>query len=287
MSGAAATEKVQPAALTDALQAAATRCGRLSDEQIRAMRRRRRGTVAMAVSTTGALALAFVGGDWFKPVPAAIPTWDRVLATRAGERGTLRLADGSTVLLSGATQVQVSYGGDRRTARLLAGRAFFDVTHDPARPFTVRAGITETRVLGTAFDLDLTRRQVALAVYRGAVGFAPVGAAAKSRGVVIRAGYRSAISGGAIAAPIPFDPSLPDWRQGWIDTAGMRLDDLVEMLDREGKVRIAVPREPLASTKVFGRFRTNNPRQLLGAIGEGFGFTVVDAGERLTLEPAG
>lgn len=278
---------VEAAALTDALQAAASRHGRLSDDQIRAMRRRRRASVTMAASATGALALAFVGADWLKQTPAAPAAWERTLATRAGERGTLTLADGSTVRLSGATRVQVRYVGSRRSARLLAGQAYFDVAHDPARPFTVRAGETQARVLGTAFDLDLTRRQVALSVFRGAVGFDPLGSAATSHGVVVRAGYRSSISGGKASVPTRFDPDLPDWRQGWIDTSGMRLDDLARVLDRQGTVRIATPAEPLASTKVFGRFRTDNPRQLLGAIGEGFGFTVVDNGERLTLRPAG
>lgn len=287
MNRAAVAEPVEPAALTDALQAAASRYGRLSDEQIRAMRRRRRTAVTMAASATGALALAFVGADWLKPAPIAPAVWERTLATRAGEMGTLRLTDGSTVKLSGATKVRVRYAGNQRSAQLLAGQAYFDVAHDPSRPFTVRAGASETRVLGTAFDLDLTRRQVALAVYRGAVGFDPVDPARKPKGVVVRAGYRSNIAGGVAAAPVRFDPELPDWRQGWIDTAGMRLDDLAEMLDRQGNVRIATPREPLASTRVFGRFRTDNPRQLLGAMGEGFGFRVRDAGDRLTLEPAG
>jgi transmembrane sensor len=83
-----------------------------------------------------------------------------------------------------------------------------------------------------------------------------------------------------------FDPVLPDWRSGWIDTAGMRLDDLVEILDRQGGVRIARPPEPLASTTVFGRFRTDRPDQLLKAIGSGFGFTVVEGQGALTLKTA-
>ncbi|MEG8042001.1 FecR domain-containing protein [Sphingomonas sp. LR59] len=143
----------------------------------------------------------------------------------------MTLADGSTVSLNGATRLRIVYADRQRRAELLAGQAFFDVQHDVSRPFVVRAGASETRVLGTAFDLDLTRTQVALAVYRGAVGFDPVGT---PRGVVVRAGYRSAVRGGVAAAPTRFDPVLPDWRKGWIDTAGMRLDDLVEILDRQG-----------------------------------------------------
>jgi transmembrane sensor len=267
-------------ALGEALRQAAARCGRLSDEQVRALRRRRRAVAAGIGGLGAALGALWLGGTaWLAPTrPAA--TWTRTLATRAGERGTLTLADGSTVRLNGATRVRVTYRGGERRAELLAGQAFFDVRHDAARPFTAVAGRTSARVLGTAFDLDLTQRRVALSVYRGAVGFDPAGA----RGVVVRAGYRSSITAGAASTPARFDASLPDWRAGWVDTAGMRLDDLVEALDRAG-AHVAAPREPLASTRVFGRFRTDRPRALLGAIGAGFGFGVVERDGELVLEP--
>ncbi|PTQ60788.1 FecR family protein [Sphingomonas sp. PP-CE-3G-477] len=274
---------VTEAALADALQTAAVRCGRLSDEQVRSLRRRRRSAIAAVATAPVAIALLFVGGGRFVGNPAVPTVSTRILATRAGERTTVTLADGSTVALNGATRLRIVYADGQRRAELLAGQAFFDVRHDVARPFVVRAGASETRVLGTAFDLDLTRTQVALAVYRGAVGFDPVGA---PRGVVVRAGYRSAVRSGVAAAPTKFDPALPDWRKGWIDTTGMRLDDLVEVLDRQGGVRIARPREPLASTTVFGRFRTDRPHQLLKAIGSGFGFTVVERQGALALETA-
>ena len=279
---------VTDAALTDALRTAAVRCGRLSDEQVRALRRRRRSVVAAAMAPV--VAVLLVIGIRVPPRPAAtMPSPSpQLFATRAGQHGTVTLADGTTVQLNGATQMRVVYTDTGRSAQLLSGQAFFDVRHDAERPFVVRAGASRTRVLGTAFDLDLTRRQVALAVYRGAVGFDPVDprSAGGANGVVVRAGYRSSIEGGVAAPPTRFDPALADWRQGWIDTAGMRLDDLVEILDRQGGVRIARPAEPLASTTVFGRFRTDHPRQLLGAIGGGFGFAVVERDGGLALETA-
>ncbi len=283
MTAASSGPSVSEAALADALQTAAKRCGRLSDEQVRSLRRRRRSAIAAVATAPVAIALLFVGAGSFSGKPTAAPVSTRMFATRVGERTTVTLADGSTVSLNGATRLRVIYADRQRRAELLAGQAFFDVRHDVSRPFVVRAGASETRVLGTAFDLDVTRTQVALAVYRGAVGFDPVGT---PRGVVVRAGYRSAVRGGVAAAPTRFDPLLPDWRKGWIDTAGMRLDDLVEILDRQGGVRIARPAEPLASTTVFGRFRTDHPSELLNAIGSGFGFTVVERQGALTLETA-
>jgi transmembrane sensor len=157
------------------------------------------------------------------------------------------------------------------------------VQHDVRRPFVVRAGAGEARVLGTAFDVDLTRRRVALSVYRGAVGFEASGRAA---GVVVRAGYRSTLRGGTVAAPAPFDATSSDWRQGWIDTRGMRIDDLVDALGRQSDVAIVPPTGRLAAITVVGRFRADQPRTLLRAIGDEFGFVVVDTPEGLVLKPA-
>lgn len=254
MSAAAPTGAVvEQAVLTEALHAAAARCGRLSDDDVRALRQRRRRGVVGTLAVAGAAMGLIVGVPAWRSEPVAARPWTRTIATRAGEHRLATLTDGTTIRLNGSTRVRVAYSDGRRTAQLYAGQAFFDVRHDRSRPFVVRAASGRVRVLGTAFDLDLTRGQIGLAVYRGAVGFVPAG---KPRGVVVRAGFRSSISGGMVAAPSPFDPTQPDWRRGWIDTAGMRLDDLVEVLDRQGKVRIMRPEEPLASTRVFGRFST-------------------------------
>jgi transmembrane sensor len=273
---------VDHAALNEALQQAAARFGRLSDADVRALRHRRRRTAATMAATLSVAAVA-TGLGWQRQqvAPAEDPHWTRTLATRAGQHGTLTLADGSTIRLNGATRVEVDFGTTRRSARLVAGEAFFDVRHDPARPFTIRAGGGTARVLGTAFDLDMTRRRVALSVYRGAVGFDATAAA--SRGVVVRAGYRSTLSRGTVTAPVRFDPTLPDWRQGWIDTSGMRLDDLAQVLSRQAGVRIVPPEGALASMRVVGRFRTDQPRALLSAIGAGYGFEVVERSGALEL----
>lgn len=276
--GAATWTALDPAIMDEALEVAAERFGRLSDEKVRAMRRRRR-TIASVPAASAILAFLFFAlqpSGVVPPAPAG-----RLFATRPGELGTARLADGSTVRLNGATRMRVTFSTRERSVEMLAGQAFFDVKHEPARPFVVRAGEGEARVLGTAFDIDLSRHRLALAVYRGAVGFGTTGA---EKGVVVRAGYRSRMHGTTVEAPVGFDPTLPDWRQGWIDTDGMRLDDLVDVLGRQRSVAIARPTGALSGIRVAGRFRTDRPGDLLRAIGDGFGFSVRESDGTLILE---
>jgi transmembrane sensor len=271
-------------ALAEALAASAT-VGRLSNQDVRAMRIARRRTLA---SAGAALIVAMVGvGGWLRLAPSPMPAAPMVARyeTPRGQQRAIRLADGSSLRLSGATRVAVTLAGDRREVLLEQGEAYFDVAHDPARPFTVHAGASSARVLGTAFDLDLRRARVELAVYRGAVGFGAEGAGTPR--VVVKAGWRSHFEGGTADAPHRFDTARQDWRQGWLDTEDMTLGDLVEVLNRQGGPLVLPPPPTLAAMPIGGRFRLDDPAQLLEAIGTAYGFQVERRGQALRLSLAG
>lgn len=93
---------------------------------------------------------------------------DAVAAT--GEVGTMRLADGSTMRLAPRSAVAIAMEHRHRKVRILRGSAYFDVTHDPARPFEVTAAGSTTTVLGTAFEVGQKEGgQVGVSVRRGLV----------------------------------------------------------------------------------------------------------------------
>jgi transmembrane sensor len=73
--------------------------------------------------------------------------------TAVGEQQSLHLADGSAVLLNTDTQLSVKLTDRRRLVRLNQGEAFFDVVHDPARPFTVITPEGAVRDVGTKFSV--------------------------------------------------------------------------------------------------------------------------------------
>ena len=75
-----------------------------------------------------------------------------VLATATGERDSLALPDGSSVILGPGSTLSYapSYGTDARTVTL-RGEAYFEVARDDARPFTVIVPGAQIVDLGTAF----------------------------------------------------------------------------------------------------------------------------------------
>lgn len=87
-------------------------------------------------------------------------------------RSYVQIPDGSTALLDEGSTLTVLPGfGDGTREVMLEGRAYFDVEHDPSRPFIVRTGQIVTTVLGTAFlvDTDSQKNQITITVTRGKV----------------------------------------------------------------------------------------------------------------------
>jgi transmembrane sensor len=105
---------------------------------------------------------------------------------KPGEGGhTLRLADGSHADLVGAhSELELVHNTKERVAlRLVAGRAHFEVRHDPARSFVVEAGAQRVEVIGTSFDVERDAQSVAVSVMRGKVRvYGPAGATDVSAG---------------------------------------------------------------------------------------------------------
>jgi transmembrane sensor len=275
-------EVLDDPALGEALNAVAA-IGRLSDDEVRAMRDRRRRALGTGVA---AVLVGVVGiGTWQSGLLQPVMPIVQHIETKRGEQRTVELADGSKVQLDGATSIDVTMDGGSRAVELRRGEAYFDIAHEEQRPFTVRAGAATTRVLGTAFSIDLSQRSVKLAVYRGKVRFG--GADGGKDGVVVPAGWRSSYSGGAVVAPTRFDTRQQDWRQAWVDTDDMVLGELVEALNRRGGRLIAPPPPSLARLPLSGRFKLDDAEELLGAMGEVYGFRVTRERDQLRLIAGG
>jgi len=139
---------------------------------------RRGRTLAAAASVVLAVALAY--GTLVDRVPKARPsTTDRnMYVTGAGERSDLLLTDGTRVRLAPGSQVRVAadFGIARRDV-YLDGEGYFEVVHDASRPFTVYAGNTSVRDIGTAFSVRsyAADSAVQVVVREGEVAVAGVG----------------------------------------------------------------------------------------------------------------
>jgi ferric-dicitrate binding protein FerR (iron transport regulator) len=70
------------------------------------------------------------------------------------KKQTIHLPDGSTAILNADSHLDYPSAFTGRTREIyLSGEAYFDIKHDPSKPFLVHTGKIVTRVLGTAFDI--------------------------------------------------------------------------------------------------------------------------------------
>jgi transmembrane sensor len=190
--------------------------------------------------------------------------------TRTAEVRDVALADGSRLSLGPRTGLDVQLGRDRRRASLLDGEVFFEVAVDRDRPFVVEAAGIEVAVVGTAFDVRVSRTAVTVAVRSGLVdvhsegrGSPPVRLSAGDRVVVDRATRRlkqDRIEPGEVAS----------WRDGRLFVDGVTVADLVEELGRYSEAWIIVADSRLAAQRVTGLFDVNDLDRALAALVQPF-----------------
>jgi transmembrane sensor len=114
--------------------------------------------------------------------------------TSVGQRNSVLLADGSRVVLGPDSRLTVpgDFGAGSRTVEL-RGDAYFDVHHDPARPFAVRIGSALIQDVGTTFTVESDdANATVVTVVTGSVRLRGAGAPADA-GVVLAAGERGSI----------------------------------------------------------------------------------------------
>lgn len=125
----------------------------------------RLGSVRSLVLAGGALAIACV--------VALVAFWPAApgerYATAVGQQTSVALSDGSTMRLDTDSRVSVRYAPGVRRVAVEKGQAFFDVAHDPGRPFIVEADGAQVRAVGTRFDVLKQGRDVVVTLAEGRV----------------------------------------------------------------------------------------------------------------------
>jgi transmembrane sensor len=85
---------------------------------------------------------------------------------------SIQLPDGSEVCLNTHSELKVPKWRKNNERKVyLSGEAFFEVTHNPGRPFIVQTAHTTTRVLGTSFNLKASEMYDVVSLITGKVEF--------------------------------------------------------------------------------------------------------------------
>lgn len=187
---------------------------------------------------------------------------DQVTAT--AEVRPVGLDDGSVVLLGPDSAIAVLYQDTVRRVRLLKGEAFFEVTPDANRPFSVVAHEVETTVLGTSFNVRLSDDGAEVSVKTGLVRV--VNSATPSSPLRLEPGQWARVGGrdGVVRGSLPADQVAP-WLHGQIVARDRPMADVIDELRRYYPGVIVVD-AALRGRRVTGVYNLADPKAALGAI---------------------
>lgn len=198
--------------------------------------------------------------------------------TDVGQQMTFTLPDRSTVQLNTNTELVVAYTERRRGIELLRGEAFFDVEHDPLRPFVIEAGGSAIRAVGTSFAVHLNRDVVRVTVTDGTVEVTQTPAfeepdknssstpGSETRPARVEKGQRLEFDQRAgSVAELPKEEIDRDlaWRQGLLIFDNQSLDEVVREIGRYTDTELIIADGDLDQLRVGGAFRAGDLEAVL------------------------
>jgi transmembrane sensor len=197
--------------------------------------------------------------------------------TALGEQRSMLLPDGSRATLNTASTIEVIMQKGRREVRLVQGEALFEVAHDAARPFVVRAGNALLKDVGTQFNVDIRSNGTTVTVVEGQVA---VDSAATSESTAAQAGHgvgdtvpalilgandRVVVTPAGVGAPqrgVNVAASVA-WTQRQLMFEHRRLSEVAEEFNRYNKDRIDIDSAELERQEVTGVFDAKDPASFL------------------------
>jgi len=232
-----------------------------------------------------AAAVAVVGLRQWQAGSATTPA-ERVLATRVGQRDSLLLSDGSRVVLAPGSRLTVAADFDAGNRVVtLEGAAFFDVRHDDAHPFTVRASRAEIVDVGTAFTVKTDEAgDVAVAVTHGIVALRDASADAR---VELHAGDRGLVRAGTVDVTRGgVTEEETAWTRGQLSYRDAPLSEVRADLRRWYGVTLDVQDSALARLTVTMPAQSDSA-MVMKTIALALGADMVQRGDTLVLTAAG
>lgn len=247
--------------------------------------------ISMAAAVTGILAGSLL---WLRSTarfdPQSAPAVAQHYRTVLGQADSLRLLDGTRVVLAPQSELIVPFGyGDSEREVELRGAAFFDVVHDDSRPFSVKSGGATIRDIGTVFtvrnDVDGSLR---IAVQEGAVLVQREGSST-DEGVLLHEGDLATMAPGEgfIAKRGVVDENESAWTTGRLVFRDASLSDVSSELSRWYGVELQAADSVMASRHLTAEFRGEPLDQIVRELSLALGAVVDRRGDTLVVRSRG
>jgi transmembrane sensor len=235
----------------------------------------------------GLIAAGVAGVAVLKGLDAGSMTY----TTKIGEVSVTSLADGSTITLNTATRITVEFTDKARNVALLEGEALFDVAKDATRPFTVRAGNTLARAVGTSFTVRrLADSPIQVLVREGVVDVSRREGAGDPKPVRLAANTLASsptTRNAQIAASAVPERTVERelaWRGGQIVFEDETLAQAAAQLARYSETRLVIDDPAIGAERITGLFKARDTLGFANAVAASFDLRVETAEGEVRLQ---
>ena len=175
------------------------------------------------------------------------------------------LPDSSQVWLNKNSKLvyEKAFDGNERNVRL-EGEAFFEVQHNPEKPFIILSSESQTKVLGTSFNLRAYPDEslVELSVATGKVAFK---LREQKSEVIVTPGFAAKLNTSTknIAKTSIAEENAWAWKTGKLQFRNSSLKDVMPVLERYYGVNLKLEQNALANCRFTGSFQQADLKEVL------------------------
>ena len=155
-----------------------------------------------------------------------VPGFGRLTAYKAEKKEQVHLPDGSDVTLRKGSKLLVvrDLKGKNRRVRL-SGEAYFEVAKDRKHPFMVAIAGVDVEVVGTAFNLENSNKEVKIHVIRGVVRFSH-----KHDEILVHKGEEAVFDGKKVYKTDIRDENFMSWKTGIMNFYNADVTDILSVI---------------------------------------------------------
>ena len=245
--------------------------------------RRSRRLTAFAVAAS--VLMLLLGGAFFAFRGQLLPA--HRFTTVVGGLQSIPMSDGSRVTLNTDSEVRISLDDRERVVEIEYGEAFFQVAHDPQRPFIVKAGARRVIAVGTQFSVRRQGTDLRVVVEEGTVRYQDhAGDPPTSGGTLLPAGSFARTEGAALRVeqrPVAEAERNLTWRSGLLTFRETPLAEAVAEFNRYNTRKIVIEDPSIATLEVGGVFRSNNVDPFVRLLERGFAVQASVQADRIVL----
>lgn len=233
----------------------------------------------VAASIALFITLSFFVYQWsFKP--------EMIVMESGAEKMQVPLPDGSTVWLNERSTIKYTDDFNDVRAIQLTGEGYFEVTHNPEKPFVIKTDKGEVTVLGTAFNVRAYESEEQNEVY---VVTGKVSLSDKKQTIYLRPGEEGILNKQTKTLTLnsTIDQNLIAWKTKQLIFKRTSLSEVAIALEKYFQISIAVKNPELKKCRFTSTFQDPTLDEVIEAISIALNLNIIHQNKHYTFDGEG